>query len=501
MQDNENLKISFIKNMNKINFNSTISIPIDSNANVKTILNIDSHLIECRAECGLGRAILTGKIGVKVVYVDTDNFTNTISTTQSFSETYTDSSISADCYLNIYKHSIENNILSSNGILKISCNVTISPIAYFNLGFNNNLNLNESTIAKTKQSSACTISNYINTEFKNSNIIEIEKDVSKILSIQSCAILENATAGSNLLTLEGKVVCSMLYETQYDNETIQKHTTETFRFKTDIEQQNLTESDILDLAVFIDKAAETFSTETENNNTIVTIQNSILVKGISLRKVELNVYDDLFCTNCEIEVSKTKREVTVLAENFNLTESILNEISITASEPAIESIIANLNINPEITNTYIKNNSVFVEGVISSNLIYIDENKEIKSKLIESPFVVNTKIEKVGLDGINTSIGIIDNKTKVKRGTIIEMEYTIFINMTIHTKDTIETIDNFKLGKPIINNFDYQIFIAKPNESIWDLSKRIKISPDNLLATNRSLPEIMSGGERIIIKR
>jgi hypothetical protein len=63
----------------------------------------------------------------------------------------------------------------------------------------------------------------------------------------------------------------------------------------------------------------------------------------------------------------------------------------------------------------------------------------------------------------------------VKRGTIIEMEYSIFINMTIHTKSTIEIIDNFKLGKPFTNNFDYQIFIAKPNETIWDLSKRIKI--------------------------
>ena len=501
MQDNENLKISYIKNMNKINFNSTISIPIDSNANIKTILNIDSHLTECRAECGLGRAILTGKICVKVVYVDTDNFTNTISTTQSFSETYTDSSISADCYLNIYKHSIENNILSSNGILKISCNVTISPIAYFNLSFNNHLNINEYTITKNKQSNACTISNYINTEFKNSNVIEIEKDVSKILAIQSCAMLEKAIAGNNQLTLEGKIVCSMLYETQNNNETYQKHTTETFKFKTDIEQANLTESDILDLSVFVDKSAENFSTENENNSTVVTIQNTICVKGVSLRKVELNVYDDLFCTNCEIEASKTKREVTILAETFNLTESILNEITIPASEPAIESIVANLNVNPEITNTYIKNNSVFVEGLISSNLIYIDENKEIKSKFIESPFVVNTKIEKDSLDGINTSIAIIDNKTKVKRGTIIEMEYTMFISMTIHTKDTIETIDNFKLGKPITNNFDYQIFIAKPNETIWDLSKRIKISPDNLLTTNKSLPEIMSGGERIIIKR
>ena len=501
MQDNENLKISFIKNMNKINFNSTISIPIDSNANIKSVLNIDSNLTDCRAECGLGRAIITGKIGVKVVYVDTDNFTNTISTTQSFSETYLDNSISADCYLNIFKHSIENNILSANGTLKISCNVTISPIAYLNLRFNNNLNLSENTITKTKQTQVYTISNLIDTQFENSNVIEVEKDVSKILSIQSYAMLENAIPNNNSLTLEGKIICSMLYETQNNDETCHKFTSETFRFKTDIDQPNLTETDILDLSMLVDKCAETFSTETDNNSTIVTIKNRILVKGVSLGKIDLNICDDLFCTNYEIETSRAKREATILSENFKLTETILNEISIPASEPAIESIIANLSITPEITNTYIKNNTMFLEGVVSSNLVYIDENKEIKSKLIESPFVVNSKIEKDSLDGVNTSITIIDSKTKVKRGTIIEMEYTMFISITIHTKDTIETIDNFKLGKPITNNFDYQIFIAKPNETIWDLSKRIKISPDNLLSTNKSLPEIMSGGERIIIKR
>ena len=501
MQDNENLKISLIKNLNKLNFNSTLSIPIDSNANIKTVLSVDSYLLDYKAECGSGKAIINGKVGVKIVYIDTDNFTNTISSTQNFSETYLDPSITSDCYLNTSKYSIENNILSSSGVLKINCNVTISPIAYFNLGFNNNLNADNSIITKTKSIQSYTISNIINSQFENSNIIEIENNVSKILAIQSYAILENTTPNNNSITLEGKIVCKMLYEVLGNDEQCQKFACETFRFKTDIEQNNISELDILDLCLYVDKSTESFQTETENNSTIVTIKNNIFVKGVNLRKIDLEICDDLFCTTCDVEANKTKREATVLSENHNISEVIFNELTIPANEPAIDSVIANLNTNPEITNTYIKNGTVFVEGVISSNIIYIDENKTIQSKTIESPFVINTKIEKENLDGVNSTISVIDSKTKVKRGTIIEMEYSIFINMTIHTKSTIEIIDNFKLGKPFTNNFDYQIFIAKPNETIWDLSKRIKISPNELVTTNKTLPEIMNGGERVIIKR
>lgn len=501
MQDNENLKISLVKNMNKLNLNSTLSIPIDSNANVKTVLSVDSYLLDCKAECGSGKAIINGKVGVKVVYVDTDNFTNSISSTQNFSETYLDNSITSDCYLNISKHSIENNILSSSGVLKINCNITISPVAYLNLGFNNSLNLDNSIITKTKEIQSYTIANIINTQFENSNIIEVANNVSKILSIQSCAVLEKATPSNNLITLEGKIICNLLYEIQENDDACQKFACESFRFKTDIEQNNISESDLLDLSICVDKATDTFTTETETDSTLVTVKNNLLVNGVSLRKIDIEICDDLFCTTCDVEANKTKREATILAENFNISEVVFNETTIQASEPAIDNIIANLNINPEITNTYIKNGTVFVEGVVSSNIIYIDENKSIQSKTIESPFVVNTKIEKENLDGFNSTISIIDNKTKVKRGTIIETEYSLFINMTIHTKSTIEIIDNFKLGKPIINNFDYQIFIAKPNETIWDLAKRIKIAPDELIETNKSLPEIMNGGERVIIKR
>ena len=143
-----------------------------------------------------------------------------------------------------------------------------------------------------------------------------------------------------------------------------------------------------------------------------------------------------------------------------------------------------------------------MEGITTSNLIFIDENKEIQTKQIQTPFIFNTKIEKDELSCPHVHAIVTDNQVKVKRGTIVEIEYTMIFSICNHSKSAIETIDNYKIGKPLNNNnYDYQIFIAKPKETIWDLSKRIKISPENLTQTNKNLPLIMEGGERVIIKR
>ena len=63
-------------------------------------------------------------------------------------------------------------------------------------------------------------------------------------------------------------------------------------------------------------------------------------------------------------------------------------------------------------------------------------------------------------------------------------------------------VNNLSIGKALdFSMYDYQIFIAKPDETIWDLSKRIKITPDQLTSYNKNLPPIMTGGEKVIIKR
>jgi len=187
---------------------------------------------------------------------------------------------------------------------------------------------------------------------------------------------------------------------------------------------------------------------------------------------------------------------------FYRLPGFLSSIALVAYIAVIGIILANLNITPEITNTYIKDNQIFVEGIIGSNLTYIDENKEYKSKQLEVPFVINTKIETSTLGCVHSTISIVDTKLKIKRGTIIEIDYSLFVNLSVYEKETHEIIDGFTIGKPLdFSKYDFQIFIAKQGESMWDLCKRIKISPNEIHKHYKNLPMIMEGGEKIIIKR
>ena len=496
------IKITQIKNLNKLNFNTTLNIPIDANTSIKTLLDVDLFLFDQKVECGNGKAIISGKIGAKVLYIDTDNITNTLTESISFSETYQDGSITNDTYLNVFNSSINHNVLSTDGTLKINCNVNINPIAYLNLPLKNNVKPSDILITKKSELTTKTISQTINTKFDYTSNLETKDNVTKILYHNCYFTPEKTTAQDNLLIVEGKMVSSVVYESNINDDQVVKEIHDVSSLKYDIEITNLEKDAVLDLSFKLDRSVSEILTEFDEDINIITIKNQIMVCGVCLKNVSIDIIDDVFSTINEVEATSCKREYTKYAEKFTVSEVISNETSLQTEEPAIDEVIANLNIVPEVTNTYVKDSNVFIEGLVSSNLIYIDENKAIQTKQLESPFIINTKIQAEKLDGIHVDITVIDNRVKVKRGTIVEMEYSLFANLSIYEKCEQEMVDNLTIGKQLdFSKYDFQIFIAKQNESIWDLCKRIKISPNDIYKYNKELPLVMQGGEKIVIKR
>ena len=495
-------KITHTKNMNTFNFNSTFNMTIDENANIKTVIDTNSYLYDCKVECGNGKAIFTGKIGIKILYLDTDNLTNTLSDSQSFNETITDGSITADTFINISNYSISDNILSTDGSLKINCEISVSPVAYINLALKNSFNESEILITKKSEISTSTITNFVNTKFEYVTNLETNDNISKLLSCNCYFSAEKTTAEDGFVVVDGKLTTSILYETTENDDLILKEIRDVSNVKYDVEINGLNKTDSLDLSFVVDKSHEEIKTEIEDKKSSLLIKNQIDVCGVTMKNISIDLIDDVYSTENEIESSTNKREYTKKAENYSLAESISNETTISSEEPAIDEIVANLNIVPNITNTYVKNDHIFLEGIITSNLTFIDENKELKHKKLEMPFVIDSKIKTSTLGCVHHNISIIDSKVKVKRGTIIEMEYSIYLNMFVYEKETHEIVDNFKIGKQLdFSKYDFQIFIAKQGESLWDLCKRIKISPNDIKNYNKDLPLIMEGGEKVIIKR
>lgn len=496
-----NVKIAYTKNLSKQMFNTVLSVPIDNNVNVKTILNISTYLFDEKAECGNGKAIISGRMGVKVLYIDTDNQTNTISTNQPFSETILDSTITADCYINIADRTILNSILSTDGVLKINCEISFNPIAYMNLGLENNSSLFDNLICKKNEIQAKTISNIIKKEWVHTAIFETKDSISKVLSHNAYFTVTKVSSNDGYAIIEGKILSHLVYETSGE-ETKIKELQDSFNIKTDLEIENLSKDGLLDLSFVVDQSKEDLSTEFEDDNSIITIKNTICVNGVELKNISLELIDDAYSTENEIELTHSSRDYLNAIQHFEVNENIFGEITLNGDEPAIDEIISNLNISPEITNSYMKDGELVLEGVVTSCLVLIDENREYRQKETTTPFSINSKIKMDELACIHSSANVLDCKVKIRRGTIIELEYSLEMSVCTFSKETTNMVGNVTLGKSLdFSNYDYQIFLAKPGETLWELCKRTKTNRDALLNSNKNLPLVMNGGEKIIVKR
>ncbi len=502
MENFENKKITFAKNLNKLNFNSTISMPIDANVNIKTILDINTYLFDDNVECGSGKAILSGKIGVKVLYIDTDNISNTLSYSQNFSETFMDNSITSDCFINATKSQIVNNILSSEGTLKINCDITISPILYLNINLNNQIENADNLIIKKNELSATTISAIVDKKIDYTTSFETKASISKILSHNSYFVETNSVSQNGMVVVEGKIYSTLLFETIRDDETKIVELKDTFNTKFNIEADGITPNCYLDMSISLDKSQETLSTESEDDGNYIFITNKIRAVIVATEDTKIELIDDAFSINNEVELHLANREYFKTSNKYYLHDTVSGDITLLDSETAIDELISNLNICAEATSYYLKDNNLQIEGIITSQLTYIDENKDYRQKPCEIPFILNTKLNLVELNCTHIELSIEDCKCRVKRGTIIELEYVLDCNVINYTKEIKEIVDNITIGKNIdYSNYDYQIYLTKPNETLWELCKRIKITMEDILNYNPDLPNIMTGDEKVVIKR
>ena len=500
--DAEETKITYAKNLKPQTFTMTISVPIDTNVNIKKVMGVKTYLFDTRVETGSGKAVVNGKVGIKVLYLDTDNMTSTIADSQSFSETIVDPSITADGFVCLTHHSIATQILSTEGTLKVGLEVTLNSVLYLNLGLNSHCNQLENMVVKKSELTTYEINEKINTNFEYTVNMESKDNVSKILSYDALFSPTQVTANNEYAVVDGKIHSTLIYETMREDEPVLVELNEVFPLKQEINLTNLDRDCLLDLHFALDNSKEDIKVETEENSNVLTITHNFVVSGVSMKPLTIDVVDDMYSTDNEVELSRSEREYGKVINHECVEEKVEAELSLADGESAIDEVLCNINPSSEITNQYIKDSELYFEGIVTSHLIYVDENKEKSGKLLEIPFVVNTHISMEKLGCVHGQVGITDCKVKAKRGTKIEVSYTLTFSVCYYVYDTHSLVDNVTIGKPVdFGGYDYQIFIAKPNETMWELSKRIKVSPDELTRTNKNLPLVMEGGEKVIIKR
>lgn len=501
MSNQNNLKISHIFNLPNLNFKTQMNIAIDASAHIKNIINVQCYMFDSNVDAVTGKCNVKGKIGIKILYLDVDNVYNTITDETSFSEFISCPDITSDCKINMYNEQISSEIDFDDKYLKINLNVHARLYSNIDMVLNLPDTTNESLITKSKSTETNVCVEKLDNQISEDYIITLPNRASKILSVQITPSVENVECNSGYLTICGTNLIQTIYEVDKENFNEIKIHNETKQFKFET-QATLTEPDYnANVVVKVNNSKTIFSTELDENQTTIKLDYEFQVCGFVFKTISLNLIQDVYSVSNEIETNFTERELCQICSLISYKGNIEGEISLIDTNA--DEILDSANFSCLITQTYLDNGKIILEGLISSTLIYLNEQKEIKSMQVELPFSVNKEIENSNnSEVLNFEIKPINCKAKIKRGNSISLDYEVLINGYYVNKHQTKMLDNIKYGK----NYDYgdiafQIIVAKPNEEIWEFCKRAHVPLSKLEEINKEIPSMFNGGEKIIIYR
>ena len=140
----------------------------------------------------------------------------------------------------------------------------------------------------------------------------------------------------------------------------------------------------------------------------------------------------------------------------------------------------------------------------SFSLVYYSEDEEgnnvLNSVLVEVPYSLSVLASDVheGDDiAVNLSFG--DINVKSKKGKELDIIVGIRVNYDISRGFISAVATSVTYGdEKIMKDYALEIYVAKENQTLWDIAKELNISTDNLLAQNAELTLPISVGEKIV---
>ncbi len=486
---NETMKVSCPSLSENVFISSETSLIVpDRFPDILKIVEADSSAYLLKKTVKDGRISFQGEISLNIMYLPegTDDV-KTLSTTFDFNEVYNHDNILENTHL-IAIPDIDSLDVSLINSRKVSAKAVVKVKLY---GFNNK----EISFAREyDESKACAkISN-----FDSFLIIECqEKEVSlkekcdipnatEILKTDySVGEIETKTVGNKII-IKGAVFASTLYRAQDSGIKCLKSR---FPFTEVFETQELLETDSIYLNYdFIKTKASLVDAIPK----IVAYDISLRLTAVVSRESKTDYVSDLFYYGKDTEIEYKTEKIPYYINHDKVSKNFHEIIETNNLEENIESIY-NIVITPKITE--ISNvDECFVTIKMYANILYINGDK---TGCLNFEFDLNHKTPAFSdskpmfrLNTENISYNITDGGVELRGNLIIEC--------TKITEKEYSFISD-ALEKECERENELIIFFANSDETVWDISKRYKVNPKDVMEINSIEDEKIKKGQRVII--
>lgn len=453
-------------------------------------------------ECLNKECNISGNVILNVVYVCEDGSLNNQVAKSPFSYKINNENIDINSKVNINATIVDTQIDKlQNNQIKVLTTLNIEGVVLKNTEMNYLKDVNDGTyIKQVEQDIVCLEKQNCDRITENLNAT-VKDGVKKVLMTNVDYVINDFNAGTNFVSVEGELYARILYANNQDPSELQTVTI-TKAFKQEVETDGINkDSDCEVFAHIIHENVQVELTEKENNETDIDVTIPILICNNVYTCTKTMTVQDIY--SCKNVLAVTQGE----CENYtNLPPEILDgkiegDVVLTENDPRIDKYLATTNVCNIISNCYINDDVLNIEGVVSANVVYLnDELGALQSVQIEIPYVLNKKCDLPNDVILQPIVTLCDVDVMVKRGREIYFTAKAKAYVNVTQKNNVCMVTKVEdIGALPERDSALEIYFAKTGQTFWDIAKNLKIPAETIATQNPTLTDPLEKDENIAI--
>ncbi|MDE6189244.1 MAG: DUF3794 domain-containing protein [Clostridia bacterium] len=436
----------------------------------------------------------SGRVSIKLVYLDQDGKLNNFDYISDFSEDINDEAVIADMPC-LVKASVVDMLSSVSGAeIKVQTVVELVP-SVVEINTVEILEDVEDALALREeqeyQKYVCQIDECVEVCDEYSCGVKVDD----VLFFDSKAIVSGINDSDGKLTVTGQAEVSLIYTSEGVVST--KNMNIPFAQELACRDENLRaciSASVKDSRLVIEGA--------DSDNTFKVTLN-IALNGFVMQASCATAVVDTYSPTNSLDISTDEVSFVASRGEMRFEEHIGGSVSVENSDESIKSILSCIVTHNSLSNLVAMDGAVLAEGVLNTSVIYETEEGVTKCMQVELPYSLQFDAEKVNEQTILCGSAIVSECSyKVKRDREVEITANLVISVCLFERVCNKIIKGVEVGEEIqANSNAISVYIPDKGESIWQVAKTLGASIESVKEQNPELGALMSGDERIVIYR
>ena len=480
--------------VNKVKIDCRTEIPSDT---VRKVIHVSQLCDISGGDIVKEKAEFFGRVNFFILYETSEGEIKKCECGAEFKDVLESPAITEDCRIK-FSCNTEKTETSLSGVnLAVSAIVAVKGEVFSDVKLNvltggEGIIINEKETPVLKSYAAVPVVYPVEEEF------EVNYKISQVLGHRAQVAVTAIQCGVSTVICDGEIYLTEIFLQSGEKKDIIRED-KTIPFRVELENEAAMPSLTANATARVKSLKTDVSVDEEAGVSTVRFAVTVEVLGEAESLETANIALDAFCEECELNLNKETAEILTEVATKHFNEKVKERCSVyELPETAVFCTV--IGESAEIVSVDKRENGVNVIGTVLLTSLYLDGG-EIVPRKTEFPFEKFLETEE-DFDVAEVCVSAFSAFTKIHTLTEIEAEADLAFTVNLKKRHGISYISSVTEGEaktPL--TAAVSVYIPIEGEGLWELAKRLNVSPQKLVSTNGDLQFPLTGKERIVVFR